>query len=554
MVPLAGVEPARCYQQQILSLPRLPVPPQRLIHRQRRGVYRLIFLRSSFLLKVFAKNIDGGRFFWPVSVLRCLGFEFVKRLLLKKIYDSEGFFCLSCFIGFDVAGRIFGLSCQGCVGCLKSLSCFASTEIVFMETLGDVSAMVCISRHVDEAIMRWLEEGGKTIRVLSLSVALSVVLFLCGVGVIGKACATEVSERRVAAPFVLPPPTTPQSVVSPSDVPPSTVPQFPTSVAVAQSPTPKVVLPLPPVMAAGAAGERIVVNAMEYPWSAIGRLNAAGRGYCTAFLVGERYVLTAAHCFYDRVANRWRPPSIMHFVAGYQRGQAVVHAAVVRYVTADDYQFALHPTVSGSTNDWALAELAEPLGRTAGWLGVSALTPTVVSDLRNRHALVLLAGYRSDAAHTLTVQSGCELHGMMVNTQTAVHTCEAVKGDSGGPLLTFDGHDLKVIGIHVVAIDGKTAHYGGAVATSVLTDVRRWPKAAGAIEASGILSGLGTAPPGDGPVFAQPRQTVGELLARRGFPVAVDGMSGAVRRFQQARQLPVTGDVSVQSLGYLLQK
>ena len=28
MVPLAGIEPARCRQQQILSLPRLPVPPQ----------------------------------------------------------------------------------------------------------------------------------------------------------------------------------------------------------------------------------------------------------------------------------------------------------------------------------------------------------------------------------------------------------------------------------------------------------------------------------------------------------------------------------------------
>src|SRR5262245_9174623 len=28
MVPLAGLEPARCRHQQILSLPRLPIPPQ----------------------------------------------------------------------------------------------------------------------------------------------------------------------------------------------------------------------------------------------------------------------------------------------------------------------------------------------------------------------------------------------------------------------------------------------------------------------------------------------------------------------------------------------
>src|SRR5262249_2714296 len=30
LVPLAGLEPARCRHQQILSLPRLPIPPQGL--------------------------------------------------------------------------------------------------------------------------------------------------------------------------------------------------------------------------------------------------------------------------------------------------------------------------------------------------------------------------------------------------------------------------------------------------------------------------------------------------------------------------------------------
>ena len=47
-----------------------------------------------------------------------------------------------------------------------------------------------------------------------------------------------------------------------------------------------------PVTAVGA--QRMIVNALEYPWSAIGRVNLGGRGHCTGFLVSERHVLTAA--------------------------------------------------------------------------------------------------------------------------------------------------------------------------------------------------------------------------------------------------------------------
>ncbi|MCH8808316.1 MAG: hypothetical protein IH993_00555, partial [Proteobacteria bacterium] len=33
---------------------------------------------------------------------------------------------------------------------------------------------------------------------------------------------------------------------------------------------------------------RMIVEAMEYPWSALGRVNTGGRGFCTGILIGPR--------------------------------------------------------------------------------------------------------------------------------------------------------------------------------------------------------------------------------------------------------------------------
>src|SRR5271154_3135713 len=68
-----------------------------------------------------------------------------------------------------------------------------------------------------------------------------------------------------------------------------------------------------------AAPQRIHVDAAEYPFSAIGRLNVGGHGYCSAVLVAERIVLTAAHCLWLPSENRWWPPSAGVFCAGLSR-------------------------------------------------------------------------------------------------------------------------------------------------------------------------------------------------------------------------------------------
>ena len=70
------------------------------------------------------------------------------------------------------------------------------------------------------------------------------------------------------------------------------------------------------VPAAPPSDGRVVVEAGEYPWSAIGRVNTGGRGYCTGILIGPNQVLASAPCLYNAIEGRWWHRSEVHFVAG----------------------------------------------------------------------------------------------------------------------------------------------------------------------------------------------------------------------------------------------
>lgn len=184
------------------------------------------------------------------------------------------------------------------------------------------------------------------------------------------------------------------------------------------------------------------------PLAAIGRVNvikgARDRSHCTGSVVASKTVITAAHCLYDTGRRRWVPPSSVHFVAGYARGEHKGHSLAVSYETGADAGLKTSRWRSPVPQDWAIITLRDAID-------VTPLAMRSRSASSSLPATVTVMGYRRDRAHVLSVERDCEVQNIAGSTLLAVSGCGFTSGQSGAPLLHDDGTRLEIIGILVGA-------------------------------------------------------------------------------------------------------
>lgn len=250
--------------------------------------------------------------------------------------------------------------------------------------------------------------------------------------------------------------------------------------------------PLPGIVG---GDDRRIVEPREYPWSAIGRVNTTIGQRCSGTLVGPRLVATAAHCVWNRRTNRVLPPESVHFLAAYGQGAwvATAHGVAIR-------RGAEGPPGDPSA-DWALITLSAPIGEQVGWIGIAA-TPGRV---------LMRAGFGQDRPHLPMAVLGCRFAGGGISGRLAVHDCDAVRGDSGAPMLTLDGGAIALVAIHVARGRAGGETVGIAVPATAFIS---------AASAGGARASM--PPPRGGPVDPVPTRTVRALaeLRKRPAPAA----------------------------------
>jgi protease YdgD len=224
--------------------------------------------------------------------------------------------------------------------------------------------------------------------------------------------------------------------------------------------------------------DRVLPDPSTEPWRAVGEYSADDGSSCTATLVADAVVATAAHCIIGddgQVAASGR----------FRLADRSAEARVVDYLmdpAFDSEAFGGGDSLDGL--DWALLRLDRPLG---------ANGRHIVPAAADRARPLVQGGYSWDTDPHLSAHEGCELR-TLYEDNTFAHACDTTRGDSGSPFLQRRAGRWVLVGTdsNFRQNDGGQVIYIAAQAAGWMNRVA--PFAAGEIGAGGLRPQAGGKP------------------------------------------------------------
>ncbi|GAW34666.1 glutamyl endopeptidase precursor [Roseovarius sp. A-2] len=199
--------------------------------------------------------------------------------------------------------------------------------------------------------------------------------------------------------------------------------------------------------------ERLDVGDEARQWEAVGRLELAGRGFCTGALVAPDLVLTAAHCLYEKATGARIDPARIEFMAGWRNGRAAAYRTVRRAVIHPDYDFDAEVTANRVRNDLALLELHHPIKNTR-------VTPFETDERPRKGQEIGVVSYAKGRAEAPSLQNVCKVKARQQGV--LIMSCDVDFGSSGAPVFSFEGGQPRIVSVvsAMAEVDGSKVSLG----------------------------------------------------------------------------------------------